>query len=99
MRLTRLDFASVARAKAKRVRYGAFALSLYPHETLKIGCVISKKYVKTAVQRHQLKRKVYNFFIQQGFSSGWYVLYVQGSIKTSDINNVSISLKSLFSSL
>lgn len=59
-RLIKKDFSLLSHKKI--IRGSLFDLGYLKSEKIKVGCVISKKILKRAVDRNKLKRKIYNSF-------------------------------------
>ena len=82
MRMTRADFATVAKKRPIRLSEGVFSLVFYPNTlNTKVSCVISKKNAKKAVTRHAIKRLVYKAFLKYPtIKTGWYVFFLRSSL-------------------
>lgn len=70
-RITAQDFKG---KKTRLVYRGAFFdISLSPAETTKFACIISKKRIKRAVDRNQVRRRVYSSLKDTNISNSAYI--------------------------
>ena len=97
-RVTRADFNKLS--KREILRSSLFDVAFLKGDTIKVGCVISKKRVKKAVERNKIRRKSYQAFKESGFTKPYtIIIYPRAEMLTSPLQEVVMEFSKVLATL
>lgn len=97
-RLTKEDFKNI-RPKVF-FRGVCFDVASVPSPHFKCACVISKKKVKTAVERNKIKRRIFNFISRNSLAKPYMLIfYIKNQASLTDYESLKKEILQAFDTL